>query len=140
MCVNSLNPFLQLPKNSNQAILRPSKSFCFFQGWSRLNLKLLTIQKKKKSCLKKETQEKIVCDSVLFERTKATENVLFSEWTIYIAQKWFHVCLLPFPSQRVHMIASRVNVFVSWMRGAIIANLRLTFSLYTLLVSCFCSE
>lgn len=28
----------------------------------------------------------------------------------------FHVCLLPFPSQRVHMIAIRVSVFVRWMR------------------------
>lgn len=69
-------------------------------------------------------KEKFVCDSALFERTKATENVLFSEWTIYIAQSEFVSAAVPFPTCCIVIaVLRRQCICHDWMREAIIGEL-----------------
>lgn len=58
-----------------------------------------TNRKKQKFCLNNEKIKREKNRQRFFKLERSTETVLFSEWTIYIAQKWFHVCLaVPFPT------------------------------------------
>lgn len=109
-----------------------------FQGWSRLKLLQFKFKRWKEEktvfCLKQKKLKQIsVCDSVLFERTKATENVLFCEWTIYIAQNTFTFVLL----------VGKGTACAYWRGcvGWICASYQLQlFSFFALVISCFFVE
>lgn len=64
---------------------------------------------------KHKSERKSCCDSALVERTKATENVLFCEWTIYIAQRCF--LAVPFPKACAYDCDSEANAGVSVFVG-----------------------
>lgn len=86
VCCSSSRPFKTSFKDDRD--LEILTILIFFKTMKRRRKKTVFAWKQKK------LKQISVCDSVLFEPTKATENVLFCEWTIYIAQNSFAFVLL----------------------------------------------